>query len=1389
MSTAAHLHVAMDEQNDCRFDRFRSIWSHTQPGLVYSSPHAIFCTAWLRDSDKLKLNDLKLLAVAIRRRINGHHEVSLKGMHSSVTLGVSFSLWEKVAHASNKSVPKGMKFNFPMKDDKHDSLVFHDAKTFFRNAHGDLWFHIKSDTAIGCQIIFEFIQEKLKELHDGRALHHIFKEVASSRGGEGGKILGCRFSENLNNPADPISIAKHSIIGPEDADHMGGSFVMSQRFVIDWERVNNLSEEQIEDLLGRDLQQEIIPDRHQFTHIKAARLHDENGNTQMILRLGLPFGNAKKDHPSMFKLSEALQKVNDEEGLYFAGYSKSAAILENIMLNQIGSKDRLLSMMNPSDNVGGFFYIPSLDDLLVVDLRSALFNGNFFQSLTNSPDSCDWRCFPGVDWQRTNRHYKDSSKNGLMFYNHQNFLFQMATNIGRSDEARKIFKAPSDRILSLLETSFNLWQDNWYYDRKQMEFAGDIVYYIRKYHATFAKTEFPAPRIPEEIMNKSIISRRAWAIRCALNAYSSHEYGFRGRKLLLKNKRDDDKLHFAPYNVYFCASSIDQSNLPSQFQGHFEKYKDAQVVCGANTYHILPEDIIVGGMNNLSLGEGSYMIHYLNDTNGEREEAYLMNLSEYSGVGHNIPNYEKVLRLGLPGMIAELHEFIANSSDQKKDFYEASLITLLGIKEHCLNYADLAKEMATARKSSHGQIWEYQNLLSIAERMENLTKSRPETFVEAVQLIFTVHSCLHLTGEPCALGRLDQWLMPFYHTTTEDEAQEVIDSLYIKLCDKVQSNRMFMEDHQRFGNLAMNGSSGPYPKGASLNQWIQQVTVGGTLAENDEHVDDVANCKPAYNALTKIFLKSSGRLPLTAPCLSLRTRSDMPKEIAELAAHVILSGGAHPIFLSDEKIIPGMYHSGDKVGGSSAHTWRKKNEETNLWKSEVSWKSAKNYACDGCYEPQFCGENWFALGGFSMLNPLECALNQGRLYAAAGDSFLFGQNNSLNSKPASEIKDFDELKDLFYKHFDLLNRKSFHTVFLTFGNNSKFCPSPMLNTMIDGCLEKGQDFYSGGPKYNLYGPCYTGFANVINSLYAIKAMCFEESTAVTTLPELVMCLLCNWGNNMTEPFFSTLAGSTRSAGIADRFKRLRDVALRLPKYGRGNADIDMFGNEIMTKIVSIAMEALTKPLPKTEAMMKDFATQYGQVLPFGFQLQPGSGTFENCVAFGGWNGASADGRLNGTAIADDMAPNPSPMDLPVDHQIAGFAASLKSFSGTGTAGLCNGAATDFNIREQHPAEKITEVIELFAKGEGSNILTITVADPSTFDGAKCFPSQFDLVRVRMGGWSNFFSAIFPIIQEEHKRRPISVPDDEIPSPASASANISRCPFHQQSKKRKTEHET
>ena len=275
-------------------------------------------------------------------------------------------------------------------------------------------------------------------------------------------------------------------------------------------------------------------------------------------------------------------------------------------------------------------------------------------------------------------------------------------------------------------------------------------------------------------------------------------------------------------------------------------------------------------------------------------------------------------------------------------------------------------------------------------------------------------------------------------------------------------------------------------------------------------------------------------------------------------------------------------------------------------------------------------------------------------------------------------------------------------------------------------------------------------------------MVFDKKKAVTSLAELLDCLSCDWGYDMSEPFVSKISGEARITAQADRFKRLRETALSMPRYGRGNKEVDEFGDYIIGRIADISVETFTEPLKGLGQQLTSLAEKYGtEEHPFGIQIQPGVGTFENHVEMGAWNGASADGRRKGTTVASDMSSMPSPSDLPVDHQEAGFKESLAGFAvGNGVKKMTDGGPTDFNIKEDFPQEALVEVLKQFAKAKSSNILTISIANPESMEEAMSSPEQFDLLRVRTGGWTAYFTAMFPNIQEQHRRRPLSTPDDK-----------------------------
>ena len=316
------------------------------------------------------------------------------------------------------------------------------------------------------------------------------------------------------------------------------------------------------------------------------------------------------------------------------------------------------------------------------------------------------------------------------------------------------------------------------------------------------------------------------------------------------------------------------------------------------------------------------------------------------------------------------------------------------------------------------------------------------------------------------------------------------------------------------------------------------------------------------------------------------------------------------------------------------------------------------------------------------------------------------------------------------------------------------CPSPLLSTLIEGCIDKGRDHTDGGSRFHIIAALFVGVSNTIDSLFAIYKLVYDHDSACTTLPELTRCLINDWGFNMIEPYQDSLAGPTDSEGHSLAFKQLREQALILPKWGSGSDDekLKQIGEELMDRIIKLAVDVIRKPHPALAPRLKDLKSKYGA--DFDFVVTPGIGTFEGYVGDGMPCGASADGRRNGMPIASDLSPAPAPQDLPPLPAFRNIYQAMKSYQSTAIEhGFSDASPVDMNIPENFPLEDLKTFVKKYAKGEvGGNLITLTCADLETYQAASKDPEKYNLLRVRMGGWTEFYATMFPGHQDQHQRR-------------------------------------
>jgi putative iron-dependent peroxidase len=212
---------------------------------------------------------------------------------------------------------------------------------------GDILLHIFAERADMC---FELATRFISEL--GGAVH-VIDEAHGFRYFDDRDLIG--FVDGTENPSGAASVAA-TIVGEEDIDFAGGSYVIVQKYLHDLAKWTSLATETQEKIIGRTKLDDIELDdavKPSYAHNALTTL-DEGGEEIKILRHNMPFG----------------QVGGGDSGTFFIGYCRSPRPIEQMLTNMFigrppGNYDRLLDFTHPI--TGTNFFAPSLDFLAAID--------------------------------------------------------------------------------------------------------------------------------------------------------------------------------------------------------------------------------------------------------------------------------------------------------------------------------------------------------------------------------------------------------------------------------------------------------------------------------------------------------------------------------------------------------------------------------------------------------------------------------------------------------------------------------------------------------------------------------------------------------------------------------------------------------------------------------------------------------------------------------------------------------------------------------------------------------------------------------------------------------------------------------------------------------------
>lgn len=212
---------------------------------------------------------------------------------------------------------------------------------------GDLLFHIRATRMDMC---FELATQLMNRL---RGAATVVDEVHGFRYFDNRDLLG--FVDGTENPVGDDAVAA-TVIGDDDPDFAGGSYVIVQKYVHDVTAWNELPTEQQEHIIGRtkladiELSDDVKPT---YAHNALTSITDDNGDDIDIVRDNMPFGTIGVG----------------EFGTYFIGYASSPDPIERMLVNMFigdppGNYDRLLDFSTAKTGV--LFFVPSVP--LLADL-------------------------------------------------------------------------------------------------------------------------------------------------------------------------------------------------------------------------------------------------------------------------------------------------------------------------------------------------------------------------------------------------------------------------------------------------------------------------------------------------------------------------------------------------------------------------------------------------------------------------------------------------------------------------------------------------------------------------------------------------------------------------------------------------------------------------------------------------------------------------------------------------------------------------------------------------------------------------------------------------------------------------------------------------------------
>ncbi len=563
-------------------------------------------------------------------------------------------------------------------------------------------------------------------------------------------------------------------------------------------------------------------------------------------------------------------------------------------------------------------------------------------------------------------------------------------------------------------------------------------------------------------------------------------------------------------------------------------------------------------------------------------------------------------------------------------------------------HAALVEKMAATESNPKRQ----KELKRIAEVCRWVPANAPRNMWEAIQMYWFVHlgTITELNGwDAMNPGHFDQHLTPFYErelaegTITRDAAKELISCFWIKVNNHPAPPKVGITARE----------SGTFNDFTNIN-------VGGIKPDGSDGVSEVSY----------MILEVIEELHVLQPGNSVHIAEVTPDKFVKAAGHLIRQGHGYPSVFNPDVYVQEMLNQGKSL------------------------QDAREGGCSGCIEVGAFGKEAYLLTGYlNVPKVLEITLNN-------GINPVTGKVAGIETGDPRTFTSYEELYEAFLKQLNYVVDQKVRVSNYIDQMFAKYAPAPFLSVVIEDCIERGKDYYNGGPRYNTnYIQC-TGLGTTTDSLSVLKKHVFEDRTFS----------------------METLLQAVSKNFEGEEVLRQR-ILNRTPFWGND----DEYADSIAIQVYDDLLAAIDgKPNTKGET----------------FHLNMLSTTCH--VYFGLVLGATPNGRLAKKSISDGTSPSHG-SDI---HGPTNVVRSLGKLDQTKSGGtLLNLRFVPSLLKRDKDIENLGHLIRSYFALGGHHI-QFNIVDTATLLAAQACPEDYKDLLVRMAGYSDYFNDMNADLQQE-----------------------------------------